>query len=180
MRTDSMLNSKVADVIRTITETATDDATPEAVSLWLSTLCERLMDSATPDERYVKGTQLPVGIGPKADEYMAVREHRLAMEKAARSVKDRETELHNSIMDALAESTETGGFGQLYRVNRVEKDVTNVKDWDAFWAYVQKTGNFNLMQKRLNDKAAREMFEDGQEVPGVEQGKIETLSFGKI
>lgn len=174
-----MLNKKVEDVIRDMVDVAQSPDTPEPVQAWLGALVERLMDSETLDERYVKGSEIPVGIGPKADEYMVVRDHRLALEKEARSVKDRETEIFNSIMSTLDESTETGGVGKMYRVQRVEKDVTNVKDWDAVWKHIQKTGDFNLLQKRLNDKAAKEMIEGGDALPGVAMEKVATLSFNK-
>jgi hypothetical protein len=64
-------------------------------------------------------------------------------------------------------------------VQRVEKDVTNVKNWDEVWAFIQKTGSFDLLQKRLNDKAAKERFENDDAVPGVAMEKVATLSFNK-
>lgn len=174
-----MLNTKVEDVIRDMVSVAESADTPEPVREWLGSLVERLMDSDTPDERFVKGSEIPTGIGPKADEYMVVREHRLAMEKEARGVKDRETEIFNSIMSTLDESTETGGIGKFYGVQRVEKDVVNVKDWDSIWKHIQDTGDFNLLQKRVNDKAAKEMIEGGTALPGVSMEKVATLSFAK-
>lgn len=174
-----MPNSKVEDVIRDMVSVAEMEDTPQAVQQWIGSLVERLMDSDTLDDRYVKGSEIPAGIGPKTDEYMVVRQFRLDMEKEARVVKERETELHKSIMATLDETGENGGVGQAYSVQRVEKDVTNVKDWEPLWAHIQMTGNFNLMQRRLNDKAAMEVFEDGKELPGVSLEKVATLSFNK-
>ena len=175
-----MLHPNVLDVMKTLMATIQDPATPPQVVAWLDTLVEQLNETDTPGARFTKGYELPVGIGPKADEYSTVREARLAAEKYAEVIKKRETELYDSIMGALDESTESGGVGKLYSVQRVEKDRNNVEDWEKLHAYIQQSGDFNLLQKRLSDKAVNELLEDGKEVPGVKVTQVPTLSFRKV
>lgn len=156
-----------------------DDVTPEPVKGWLRGLLDMLQQE-TKDPRFTKGTPIPTTVGAMADEYSLVREERLRIEKEARAVKDRETELYNVIMSTLDESADTGASGKLYRVQRVEKDRSNVKDWPALWAYIQTNGAFDLLQKRLNDKAYRDQIEAGETIPGVESEMVPTLSFRKV
>ena len=174
------MSDKVRDVAKAMMVIQQDDQTPKAVQDWLAGLIERLEDVDTPDDRFIKGTQIPAGVGAQADEYSAVREERLRVEKIAQGIKDRETEIFNCIMATLSESTDTGASGKFYRVQRVEKEVNQVKDWPAFYDYVQKNGSFELMQKRLNDKAVREQIEGGEVLPGVAVEIVPTLSFRKV
>jgi hypothetical protein len=154
--------------------------TPPAVSSWLLGLLEKLVDADTPNPRFVKGSVIPTGIGEMADEYSEVRNERLRIEKVAAGVKARESEVYNVIMSALDESPDTGASGANYRVQRIEKERQNVKDWPAFWAYVQQHGSFELLQKRLNDKAVREQMEGGEMLPGISIEMVPTLSFRKV
>jgi hypothetical protein len=181
------MNPKVADVAKTMLDVLNDEATPPPVQQWLSSLIERLQDSDSLDERFVKGTPIPTSIGAQADEYSVVRAERLRIEKEAAEVKKRETELYNCIMSTLDESPDTGAMGEFYAVQRVEKDQAQIDNtegdgtgWPKFWAYLQATGNFDLMQKRLNDKAIRDRVEAGETVPGVKVEKVPTLSFTKV
>jgi len=175
-----MPNDKVRDVAKAMLLVHEDPATPDPVKQWIADLVERLMDSETPDPRYVKGTDIPQGLGAQADEYAAVREERLRVQKEAEAIKSRETEIYNCIMSTLDESTDTGAMGHFYGVQRVEKDQVQVKDWDAMWKHIQTTGDFNLLQKRVNDKAVKELAEGGDAVPGAEIVKVPTLSFTKV
>lgn len=174
------MSDKVRDVAKAMLMVHGDAETPEPVKQWLAGLIERLQDADVPDERFMKGTLIPAGVGAQADEYSAVREERLRIEKVAAGVKEREMEIFNCIMSTLEESTDTGASGKFYRVQRVEKDVNQVKDWAAFHKYVQDTGAFELLQRRLNDKAVREQIEGGEMLPGVEAAKVATLSFRKV
>lgn len=168
------------DVITAMLEVGDDEQTPEPVKAWITGLVERLMTVGELDERFMKGSVIPSGVGAQADEYSVVREERLRVQKLAESIKSRETEIFNCIMSTLNESTDTGAMGQFYGVQRIEKDQVQVKDWDAVWAHIQSTGSFDLLQKRLNDKAAKERGEEGEPVPGTELVKVPTLSFTKV
>jgi hypothetical protein len=157
-----------------------DEQTPAPVQQWLSSLTERLMDSDTPDERFVKGTPIPPGLGAQADEYAAVREERLRIEKEAKAVKEREMEIYNCIMSTLDESTDTGASGKFYRVQRVEKEQNQVKDWQEVHNWILKNQNFEILGRSINQKAVREYFEGGEAIPGIEVVEVPTLSFKKV
>lgn len=132
-------------------------------------------------ERFKEGGPLAASVGDLADLYAEVRTLRLEMQKATDAVKARETEIWKAIMATLQESPDTGASGQTYRVQLVEKTVYPVKNWDAFWPWVAEHKQYQLMQKRANDAALRELFEAYNQLPpGVEESKFDSLSFSKI
>jgi hypothetical protein len=102
------------------------------------------------------------------------------MEKEVERVKARETELREHIIANLSKSDDTGAAGLRYRAQIVTKDVPRAVDWPAMHAYVQKTGRFDLLQKRLGEKAVMDMVADGQPIPGVEIVKVPDVSITKI
>jgi len=133
------------------------------------------------DERFIKGGPMPVPLGLRADLYAAVRDLRLAMQKATDAVKDRETEISNSIRSDLLDSPDTGAAGQTTRVQLVMKSHLQVADWSALWEYIRQNDAFELLQKRLSEPAAVELVaESGGPVPGVAAVDVATLSFTKI
>lgn len=204
------MNPKIADVITMMTHTHDAPDTPAPVKQWLAGLISILEDSDIPDQRFVKGSPLPSAVGELADEYAMVRAERLRIAKEADAVKERETEIYNVIMSILDESTDTGASGKTYRVQRVEKDRINVVDWPTLWKWIAENDGFDMLQKRLNDKAvddrfgealvkARDMVEgylkdhpeadpdtvtkqalDHLGVPGIKAVKVPTLSFTKV
>lgn len=133
------------------------------------------------DERFVKGGPLPNSIGAQADLYAEVRDLRLKMQKATDEVKSRETEIHDFILSALSESTDTGASGKTYRVQLVTKVRQHVKDWPTLWGFIREHGMFELLQKRLSETAAKEFTDTyKQPLPGVEDVEVPTLSFNKV
>src|SRR5690606_11696539 len=128
-----------------------------------------------------KGGPLPADLGAQADLYAEVRRRRLEADKAAAAIKERETEIYNVILSTLNESADTGAAGRFFRVQRVEKDVFNVENWDSLHAHIAATGDFTLLQRRLGEKAAQEITEaTGAPPPGVKKVTIPVLSFTKI
>lgn len=127
-----------------------------------------------------KGDPMPKSIGLCADEYSAVRALRLAMEKLVESVKARETEIQEYIIVNLSSGSDTGASGLKYRAQIVKKDAVHIKDWQAFTGYVLENDRFDLLQKRLSDKAALDLFADGVDVPGLEKMKVPKVSITKI
>lgn len=126
------------------------------------------------------GEPMPSSIGICADLLSEVRELRLAMQKHVDAVKARETEIREHIINNLSKSDDTGAAGKKYRAQIVTKIEPSLKDWDAFTAFVQESGRFDLMQKRISDKAVKDLWEDGADVPGVERFNAVSVSITKI
>lgn len=119
------------------------------------------------DKRFIKGAEMPASVGLCADLYHDVRELRLAMQKEVDAVKARESEIKEYIIDNLSKSDDTGASGKKYRAQIKQKETPKADDWDAIRAAIIEYDRWDLLQKRLNTKAVTEIWEAGDEIPGV-------------
>jgi hypothetical protein len=124
--------------------------------------------------------KFPKALGACADKLFELRNKRLAEQKKVDEIAAEESALKNHIIENLPKSEASGVAGKLARVTVVTKQIPQVKDWDAFYKYVKKTGSFDLMQKRLTDAAIKERWEAGKEVPGVEHFNAVSVSINKV
>lgn len=133
-------------------------------------------------EKYTVGSPMPRSVGMCADLYAEVRELRLAMQKATNEMQARETELHEHMIRTLKASDDTGAAGKRYRAQVYTKVLPIVEsaDWPVLWAFIRKNNRFDLLHKRINDKAIQDMWEDGETVPGVSRFRAKKLSITKI
>lgn len=130
------------------------------------------------------GAPVPKSIGRCADLYHDVRELRLLMEKEVEAIKARETEIQEHIINNLSKSDDTGAAGLRFRAQVRTEAKPQVSDekggWKALWAYIAEHDRFDLLQKRLGDKAVADMWEQGETVPGVAKVLVPKLSITKI
>jgi hypothetical protein len=122
----------------------------------------------------------PKSLGACADRLYELRQQRLAVQKEVDKLAAEETFLREHIINTLPKSEASGIAGKLARVTVVTKQVPQVKDWDAFYKFVKKTGSFDLLQRRLTDQAIKERWEAGKEVPGVEHFNAVSISLNKV
>jgi hypothetical protein len=152
-------------------------STPPSVQLAAAPPSEPQPPTSDPLE---VGGPIPPTMGRVADLYNDVRQHRLAMEKEVEPVRARETELREYLIANLSKSADTGAAGLRYRAQIVSKDVPRAMDWPAVHAFIQKSGRFDLLQKRLGETAVKDMVADGQTIPGIEMVKVPDVSITKI
>ena len=124
--------------------------------------------------------KIPKTIGACADLLYATRQRRLALSKQVEQLEAEESELREHIINTLPKSEASGVAGRVARVTVHTKDVPQVKDWAKFYAYVKKTGQFDLMQRRLADGAVKERLEAGKKLPGVEVFRATVVSLNKV
>jgi len=126
------------------------------------------------------GAPLPKSIGQRADLYAEVRGLRLAMDKEVAAVKARESEIRESIINDLSKSDDTGAAGLKYRAQIVVKTLPKLADWGVFTSWVRKNDRFDLMQKRINETAIKDLWAERESVPGVEKINVPDVSITKI
>lgn len=137
----------------------------------------------TNDDPLQVGGPLPPSIGRCADLYSDVRSLRLAMEKEVKDVKDRESQIREHIISNLSKSAkdgDSGASGLRFRAQIVTKEVPRAVDWTKIHAYVAEHNRFDLLQKRLGEKAVMDMIEDKQAIPGIEVVIVPDVSITKI
>ena len=123
---------------------------------------------------------MPKGLGACADRLFQVRAERLTVQKQVEQLMAEESAIKEHLINTLPKSDASGVSGRLARVTIVTKEIPQVKDWDAFYQYVKKTGSFDLMQRRLTDAAIKERWEEGKEIPGVEHFHVVSVSINKV
>lgn len=62
-------------------------------------------------------------------------------------------------------------------VGVTDKDTVTVTDWDAVHRYILETKQPHLLQRRVMSNAILELIADGEELDGIEVGKVPTISF---
>ena len=127
-----------------------------------------------------KTYKFPKAIGSCADMLYELRNKRLSGQKLVDEVEAEEKALKAHIINTLPKSESSGVAGKLARVTVVTKEVPQLTDDTAFYAYVTKTKRFDLLTKRLSSAAIEELWEAGKEVPGVDHFQVVTLSMNKL
>lgn len=153
---------------------------PEASHNARLAVAEIVRSPTSPVNMLEKGAPLPRSIGMCADLYNDVRTLRLQMEKEVAEIQARETEVKDHIINNLSKSDDTGAAGKRYRAQIKLNDTPHATDWKLTWAYIAKHGRFDLLQKRLGEKAVMDMYEAGETIPGIEIMHVPTVSITKI
>jgi hypothetical protein len=126
------------------------------------------------------GSQLPTSIGRCADMYAEVRELRLAMDKEVAAVKARETEIREHIINNLSKSEDTGAAGLRYRAQIVMKLAPKISDWGVLTSWIRKNDRFDLLYKRINETAIKDLWAERENVPGIEKVNVPDVSITKL
>jgi hypothetical protein len=124
--------------------------------------------------------KFPKTLGACADRVYEMRQKRLAAQKVVDLTEAEEKALKEHIINTLPKSETTGVAGRLARVTVVTKQVPQVKDWDAFYKHVKKTGDFDLFQRSITKAAVEARWDAGKKVPGVEAFTVVSLSINKV
>lgn len=124
----------------------------------------------------------PLPVGPAAvDEYRAIRDVRLAMEKEVDRVKERETAIKKSLVDNIPKDT-AGLFGLKFKAQITTKSEARAapEGWPSIHAWIRQTGRFDLLEKRLVSSVALELGSLGTPVPGTVKVNIPDVSVTKV
>lgn len=128
------------------------------------------------------GDDMPDHLGQVADEYKRVASIRIARQKAVDEIKSRESELRDYLIEHIDADNEAGVMGREYQAT-IKKDVKpriDPEKWNEFHQWVAENGRFDLLQKRMSDKAVMELINEGVELPGVEKMHVKSVSVRKI
>jgi hypothetical protein len=115
-------------------------------------------------------------LGRLADRWWEVKQERLLADKAAAKLKGTESTLEKILIDQQRAQEINGIGGKVVRVGWDEKQVPHVTDWPKFYAHIQETGEFDLLERRPGKAACGARWEDGKDVPGVEKFPVYSLT----
>lgn len=126
-----------------------------------------------------KSRALPKTLGACVDELGLLREQLSALHRDEEKLKERKAALEQRLIEELPASDAEGIAGKACRATIVTKRVPVVKDWAKLYAYVKKTGAFELLQRRLSTEAVEERWGDKKQVPGIEGFTVKKVSLTK-
>lgn len=115
-------------------------------------------------------------IGQLADELHDLREEKRAKEEEVKEIQERYDKKLMELFDLADEQETTVGKGQRGSFSLGESTVPQVKDWDAFYKYIQKTKYWHLLERRPSVTGCRELFDTKGAIPGVEKFTKRTIN----
>ena len=116
------------------------------------------------------------------DALYEIREELRQNLEAEKEIRARYEALEAQLMHRLDEVGTSAARGTTASVSITESEVATVEDWSALHEYIQETGGFHLLQRRINSKAAiDEMGEsEGGNVPGLSRMSLRKLGLRKL
>jgi hypothetical protein len=124
--------------------------------------------------------KIPKTLGACADLLYTTREERLALQKQIDELAERESMLKEHVINNLPKSNATGVSGKVANVRVETKTIPQVQDWEKFYQYISKNKAFDLLQRRVNDKAIQERWEAKKTVAGVGTFDVVKVSCTKV
>ena len=122
-----------------------------------------------------KTIKLPKSPAACADMLYKTREARLKLQKDVDKLQAVETALNEFFRTNLPKN-QTGVSGRIANVQTRNETIPQVEDWDAFYKHIKKTGQFELMQRRVSTAAVEERWAAKKTVPGVGKFNVVKVS----
>lgn len=125
--------------------------------------------------------RFPRTIGRCADKLYDLRERRLKLQKDVEKLETQEKALKAHIINTLPKSKASGVSGAKAHVKIEIREEPYLKNRAAFKRYINKTKRDELAYKlRPSPSAIRELWDEGETVPGVEKFRIKVVSLRKL
>jgi hypothetical protein len=169
------INSKVNDLTSTLAASVKVAKSGRGFKQTIAYLTQTLTCEIDKDGEFV----LPKSLAECADLLYRAREERLALDRSSERIAELEGRLKNHFIDTVPKG-QTGVSGVVAHIQVESKPVPQVQDWDKFYKYVKRTGAFDMLQRRLNDGAVQERWENKKQVPGVGVFNAKKVSCTKI
>lgn len=128
--------------------------------------------------RVVKKGPPPLGL--QIDALYQLKQELSAHQEKEKAIQARISDAEAKLMETMEAQGVDKSTGKLATISISETVTGNVTDWDALWAYIFKTKQSHLLQRRISDPAIRELFEKKGQVPGVEPFTKKRLNVRKV
>lgn len=114
------------------------------------------------------------------DAYADARQERLAAQRATDALASEENKFKAEIIALLQDNdlSTAGSARHSVKLKMDDKPIAN--DWDAIYSYIHETQSFDLLQRRLGERAIKLRWEDGVTIPGVTTFPVEKLTISKV
>lgn len=109
----------------------------------------------------------PKTVGESVDLLFALRTKRKQKEAETAAMKEEEAKLEDAIFGKFEKADLEGARGRRAQASVSSSDVPTLDDWQKLEKHLRRTGEFDLLQRRLSVEAVRERWEAKKAVPGV-------------
>lgn len=134
-----------------------------------------------PEVKTVRKAAKPeVNVGKEIDRYYKMRAKRLELEKKAEEMRKEEREVKSHLIMQLGSYGLDRAAGKTASVSVKTKLCPRVESWPDAHAWLRENDLLHLLQKRWNESAVRELWEDGIKIPGVQPEPVVDLNLSKI
>jgi hypothetical protein len=127
--------------------------------------------------------KFPSKIGACIDLAYTLRAERLEYQREVEAklekLKDAEKAINDHIVNTFQKSDINGAKGAICSASLNPFTKASAKDWPAIWAFIAKNKAWDLLEKRIANKAFCERLEAGQTIPGIERFDGVKLSLTK-
>lgn len=135
-----------------------------------------------PNFKPIAASRIPKRMGTVADLYYKTKQTRLALQKQVDLLKEQEKHLRDHVINTLPKSNATGVSGSLANVRTIPKTTLQAVDWEKVYKYIKRHDAFEMLQKRLSDKAVQERMDAarGHKLPGIIENGYVDVSLTKV
>lgn len=118
-------------------------------------------------------------LAARADFLYELDKVRLAEQKKVDVIDKFQSKLEAWFIEQIPMNEATGISGKVGCVAVRSKEIATVEDWTKFYAYIKKNNAFELLGKRVNDKAVKERWEQKKAIPGITKFVRKVISLTK-
>ena len=110
------------------------------------------------------------------DDYVATKNEREELSSKIIDMTAKLGRLEGDIMALMSDAGITKAASDKVSCTMRMSKHPAIDDWQAFYGYVAKTSQFELLHKRLSSTAFRERWEAGEAIPGTEASEVWELT----
>ena len=125
-----------------------------------------MQDLATPPVKRAASKRV-VPLGNEIDNIWQLRDNKRQADLVVKAIEKDIEAAEIALLERLDKEGLDKASGKLGTISIGESLNGTIEDWDAFTAYLAKSKNFQLIQKRISDPAYRELLGMGKPIPGV-------------
>ncbi len=124
-------------------------------------------------------------LGNQIDALYAKRQEQAKAQAKANELKEEADAIEDELIQNVRKADLDGAVGRTAKVRVTTSNVFNFNSeepqaFEKFIRYVVKTGAFDMIQRRVSNKAIRERLEEGVKIPGLVPFTQVKLSLTKI
>jgi hypothetical protein len=100
--------------------------------------------------------------------------------KVVKALTSHREEIDAALLKKLDAADTTRGANKNASVSISEEVVPHVDDWDAVYNYIQDSGDFALLQRRMSAAAYRELLQTTTKVPGINPRTVRKVNMRSL